>query len=525
MKIRLIKLLLLALPLTVLTHAAPMNVLLICVDDFRPMITSYGDKTVTTPNIDKLAERSISFERAYCQEAICHASRASLYTGYRPMRVRDDLPLKEEYLKKSKGASYDFRGKVDEAFKDTDTGTLFRLFKKHGYHTMTLGKIYHHGYDDADLGIDRKDYYYPETNVGNLPGYEPKDWHMLHLDYLTPENIAIYNKHRMGKPWECADVEDNAYMDGKLAEEAVRRLKTASEENKPFFMAVGFVKPHLPFNAPKKYWDMHPYDTIQLPDTYRRTEGAPHWAYKDFWELGSYFDAMYDGKEWRKDGYKPEDARKLIQGYRACVSYTDAQVGKVLDALQTFGLADNTIVAFYSDHGFKLGEHANFGKHANWEIDTRVPLMVHDPRMPEDKQGRTSRSLVELIDLYPTLCELTEVTTPEHVEGKSLVPVLNNPDAPFKNAAFSQFPRVYGANMMGYTMRTENFRYTEWRWIADYEDHRAGELDVIDGRPSIELYDHRVDPDEMRNLAFDPEYADVVKQLATQMDHGWGWRN
>jgi arylsulfatase A-like enzyme len=411
------------------------NVLLIAVDDLRPDLGCYGHPEAKTPNIDALAKRGMVFRRAYCQQAVCSPSRTSLLTGLRPDSTR----------------VYD----LQTHFRDTipDVITLPQHFKDHGYHAVGMGKIFHGGLDDA------KSWSEPHKN-GSAPGYVLAE---------NQERIAAgrakakaagkkgkaANRAGRGAAFEMADVPDNAYHDGSLAEMAVAKLGELKSKDQPFFLAVGFLKPHLPFNAPKKYWDLYDPAKLALPTNRQRPEGAPPFALTDFGELRSYHGIPQEGPV-------PDDlARQLIHAYRAATSYTDANIGRVLDELARQGLADSTIVVLWGDHGWKLGEHGAWCKHTNYELDTRSTLIVSAPGVKT--AGQACDRLVEFIDIYPTLCDLAGLPLPRHLHGKSMRPLLADPSQPIKEYAISQYPRTHqGTRLMGYSIRSEQARYVVW---------------------------------------------------------------
>ena len=304
-----------------------------------------------------------------------------------------------------------------------------------------------------------------------------------------------------GMVYECADVPDNTYQDGKVAELAVKTLRTISKKSEPFFLAVGFIKPHLPWVAPKKYWDMYDESKIALAPNPFYPKDAPDYAIR-----------KYDGEIYKYGGMvaKGQDApdelaRKLRHAYYACVSYSDAQVGLVLDELKRLGLDKNTIIVLWGDHGWKLGEHKAWGKHSNVENDVNAPLILSAPGMKA--AGTHSDALVEFVDIYPTLCELAGLSLPNHLEGMSLKPLLDDPKRAWKSAAFSQYPRN---EWMGYSMRTDRYRFTAW---VDAKDHWK-----VD---ATELYDHQNDPQENHNIAAKPENAALVKELTAKLNAGW----
>jgi iduronate 2-sulfatase len=449
------------------------NVLMIAVDDLRCELGCYGAAHMVTPHFDRLAASGTLFNRAYCQVAVCNPSRASLMSGLRP----DTLQCHD--------LNTDMRVRLQ------DLVTLPQHFIGHGYAAQGLGKIYHLGHGRSDDPAS--------WNRPNLANRWRRDLYALESNRAlnrqnqaassgraTPE-LAAAGQYRNGPSWEIADVPDDAYTDGAIANAAVDLLGSYGRD--PFFLAVGFHKPHLPFNAPKKYWDLYDPKDIDLPPQSDWPEGMPTVAGANWGELRVYEGIPFQG------GLDRDQAIRLIHGYRACVSYIDAQLGKLLDALDANGLADETIVALWGDHGFKLGDYGSWCKHTNFEIDTRAPLIIRAPGMPA---GGVCHGLVEFIDLYPTLTELANLPLRPELEGASLAPQLQNPAALSRSFALSQFPR--GAQRMGYSLRTDSHRFTRWQ--------------NVDTRQLLgaELYDHRSDPGETRNLladrpANDPELA------------------
>jgi arylsulfatase A-like enzyme len=458
-----------------LSGAERPNVLFIAVDDLRPELGCYGKSSIHSPNIDRLAATGVRFEHAYCQQAVCGATRNSLLSGLRP----DTTGIY--------GNSKSFR----EVFPDLVA--LPQQFKNHGYTSIGMGKIYH-----------QND---PLSWSEPLP---PPDY----MVWLRPENIETKKRREKearergltgkqlgraarGPAAEMADVPDNAYPEGQLTERALAKLNEF--KNEPFFLAVGFVRPHLPFNCPKKYWDLYDRDEIELPEPQSPPKDAPSIALTNWSEMRSYAGIPKSGP------VSDEQALELIHGYRACVSYVDAQIGRLLDELDRLKLADNTIVILWGDHGWKLGDWGMWCKHTNFELDTHVPMIVRAPGAPGN--GQSCPALVEYVDIYPSLCELSGLPLPEHLEGKSFAPLLNDPDRPWKPAAFSQYPR--GANM-GYSMRTARYRFTLWVDQATREKTEA-----------IELYDFQVDPRGSVNRASDPEYGETIGQLSAQLKSTW----
>jgi arylsulfatase A-like enzyme len=310
-----------------------------------------------------------------------------------------------------------------------------------------------------------------------------------------------------GPAWEAPDVADNVLCDGKTADRAIRRLGKFKEQRTPFFLAVGFLKPHLPFVAPKRYHDLYPLESIELPSNRFPPKDCPRLALTNSPELRGYSDVPDTGPI-------PEDLmRRLIRAYRACASYTDAQVGRLLDELDRLGLRENTVVVLWGDHGWHLGEHDIWGKMTTFEIATRVPMIISAPG--QKQAAAKTDALSEFVDIYPTLCELCELSLPERLEGTSLVPVMNEPGRPWKTAAFSQYPRPGGIPLedrirqMGYSMRTDRYRYTEWR------NRKTGKV------LARELYDYETDPQGNVNIANDPANKELVERLGRQLSEGW----
>ena len=457
------------------------NVLFIAVDDLRPELGCYGDPLVQSPHIDRLAAGGMRFDRAYCQQAICMSSRASLLSGYRP----------------DKAGIYR-NGALFSAIPDALT--LNQHFANNGYETISLGKIYHHRSDYAKgwtLG------HFLPMDGAYLPMEKRGEW--FGRGYLSEAAMRTAREHDrnneggrrgMGPAFESPDVADDAYPDGFVARHAIEQLRKL--KGKPFFMATGFYKPHLPFNAPKKYWDLYDPQEIKVAENPFAPRGAPRMAATGWGELRGYYGMPLKGP------MSDELARDLIHGYYACVSYTDAMIGRVLDELEQLGLADNTVVVLWGDHGWKLGEHGMWCKHTNFEIDTRVPLIL---RVPGSKtKGQSTKALVELVDLYPTLCELCGLELPKHLEGTSMAPLIEDPQRSWKQAAFSQYPR---SKAMGYSMRTDRYRYTEWRNQASSK--------VV----ARELYDLEVDPASNQNIADDADQSALVQSLASQLSKGY----
>jgi iduronate 2-sulfatase len=462
------------------------NVLFLAIDDLRPELGCYGHPIVKSPNIDKLAKNGVTFDRTYCQQAVCGPTRASLLTGRRPDTTK----------------VYDLKTHIRQTMPDVVT--LQQHFKNNGYFSEGIGKLFHVNLED-------------EASY-SVPHVYPKG-----ASYALEENLKMLResgkvtddtgnnaestgaKRMRAHATECADVSDDTYIDGQTAVlgiEALKRLAvkaTAANEKdrQPFFLGLGFRKPHLPFCAPKKYWDL--YDRSKIPMPYPdKPKNAPDIAFTTWGELRSYSDIPDVGP------CDEATTRELIHGYYACVSYTDAMVGRVLDELDRLNLRKDTVVIVWGDHGWKLGEYSQWSKHTNFELDTHVPMIIADPDHPK---GVRVNALTEFVDIYPTLSELCGLPLPEGLEGTSMVPLLENSKKAWKKAAFSQYPRP--KNMMGYSMRTDQYRYTEWL------DQKSGDVKFR------ELYDLKNDPLCKESIVDKPESAKLVAKLHEQMKAGW----
>ncbi len=417
---------LLVIDSTTEAQAPQKNVLFIGVDDLRVELGCYGDDFMKTPNIDALAKQGFLFERAYCQQAICAASRISLLTGMRPDTT----------------GVYDLNHPLNKTLPDAMS--MPRFFKQNGYRTISLGKIYHHGNDDKA--------FWDVLDACSMPAYAAPDT-LAAIGDLTKQAKARKLKGKelrqatKGPAYENGDVSDSTYTDGVIADNAIEQLR--QKDDRPFFLAVGFKKPHLPLVAPKKYWDMYDPSEIKIPSR-QSPQGAAEQATTSWGELRAYAGIPAKGD------LSDEQTRLMIHAYRACVSYVDAQVGRVLAELDRQGLRENTIIVFWSDHGWKIGDYGDWCKHTNFELDTHVPLIFSGPGIPNETR---SIALVEYIDIYPTLSQWCGLPTPKTCEGTSLLPIFADPSLTTKQAALSQYPR----GGMGYSIRSGQWRYTQWR--------------------------------------------------------------
>jgi arylsulfatase A-like enzyme len=497
------------------------NILFIAVDDLKPVLGCYGDKMVKTPNIDRLAKRGTVFLRNYCQQAVCGPTRASLMTGMRPDYTR----------------VWDLKTKM----RDVNPGILSlpQHFVSQGYSTQGIGKIYDSRCVDDDLDQPswsvpfhkRSDKYYSAATGKPEGQYQDPVTRALFRKFIA-EGIAKglkgkelndYAGNLIKPSVECADVPDNAYVDGANARHARDILAGLADERKPFFLAVGFLKPHLPFVAPKKYWDMYKREEMPMARFQQKAKNGPEIGYHTAGELLAYTDipplATFSDQKVGMD--LPESKQKeLIHGYYAATSYTDAQVGILLDALDSLGLSQNTIVVLWGDHGWHLGDHNLWCKHTNFEQATHAPLLISAPGI----KSSMTKSPSEFIDIFPTLCELTGTEIPEHLDGISLVPMMKNPRASVKEFSVSQYPRPANklenarlgwsdGEYMGYSIRTTQYRYTLWMKNSFRSSKNFSRELVV----ASELYDYSMDPDETVNIVQEEKYKNLARELDNKL--------
>jgi arylsulfatase A-like enzyme len=486
------------------TSTARPNVLFIAVDDLRPELGCYGKDYMKTPNIDALSKTGMVFEHAYCQQAVCSPSRSSLLTGTRP----DTTQVWDLFTH--------FRTALPNVV------TVQQNFMNQGYFVQGMGKIFHGGYNDpaswtVPWVTPAAPIYVAAESLRVSPlktEAEPDDTVKQTMDKEHPKKKkkkALASDEdgpgTRGPAFEHANVPDNTYQDGKVADLAIETLNQLKNKKEPFFLAVGFIKPHLPWVAPQKYWDMYDESKIALAPNPFLAKDSPSYAVNpNDGEIRHYHGIPASGP------FSDDLARQLKHAYYAGVSYTDAQVGRVMAELDRLGLRDNTIVVLWGDHGWKLGEHSGWGKHTNVENDTNAPLILSAPNMKA--KGTHSTALVEFVDIYPTLSDLAGLSIPSTVEGLSFKPLLDNPNLPWKKAAFSQYPRATGKTgagaLMGYSMRTARYRFTVWVARKDHSKVDA-----------IELYDHETDPQENVNIANLPENKALVADLMLEWKAGW----
>ncbi|MBN2449001.1 MAG: sulfatase [Lentisphaeria bacterium] len=468
------------------TAPPPWNVLFLAVDDLRSQMGCYGQTWMSTPNLDRLAATGFVFTRAYCQQAVCNPSRASLLTGCRP-DTTGVTDLKTH-----------FRAALPAVV------TLPQLFRQHGYLVRGMGKIFHRGLNDPaswsvpwqSRGIGPE---IPVDHAGDFFTPEGVAW----MRTAAAEAAAAGRRKAKALPWESPDVPDDYMEDGRLANLAVEALGEMRERGQPFFLAVGFHKPHLPFTVPRRYHALYAPERIPLAPNPLPPRDVPACALSNWVELRGYHGIPDTGP------LSDELARQAVHHYCACVSYVDAQIGRVVDALGRLGLRDTTVIVLWGDHGWKLGEHGEWCKHTNFETDTNAPLIVSIPG--RRGAGQRTAALVEFVDIYPSLAELCGLPLPAHLEGTSFVPLLHAPDRAWKRAAFSQYPRSteeFG-RLMGYSMRTPRYRFTQWK--------KVGGGEVV----GLELYDHDTDPGETVNIAGLPASAARIRELTAMADAGW----
>ena len=431
--------------------SAKPNILFIAIDDMKPLISCYGDKVAITPNIDRIASKGTVFLNNQCQWPVCGPTRASIMTGLRP---------------ESNGVM-NLKTKMRDI--NPDIITLPQYFKENGYETVARGKVYD-----------------PRCVEGGRKTDDPESWT---IPYYCPPGMKVDGKPVMLSP----DVKDDELIDGRICEEGIKMIKRLSNKDKPFFIAVGFKKPHLPFIAPKKYWDMYDSKKIELATFQQPAKGVD--ASHNYHHSDEF--RGYDGVP--KEGpIPPELQKRAIHAYYACVTYIDTQIGKLLDALKEQGVEKNTIICLWGDHGWHLGDHGMWGKHTTLEQAARAPLIIYAPSI---QGGTKTDSPTEFLDIYPTLCELAGLPLPSHLQGKSLLPILKDPEAMVKPGAITNFRR----KGFGYSFRDKRYRYVEWINPATKK--------IV----ARELYDYNKDPLETVDLSKNPEYKDVMIKLQKEL--------
>jgi arylsulfatase A-like enzyme len=487
------------------------NVLFIAIDDLKPMLGCYGESHIHSPNIDKLALSGTVFLSNYCQQAVCAPTRASLLTGQRPdyTQIWDLKTL--------------IRDKVPNIL------TLPQYFRQQGYTTSGIGKVFDSRSVDKNsdevswsipyLKLEKDDFakgfnkpfnnYYQSQELIRLIGSFREEGIKNGLKGKELEDF-VENGHR--PLYEAIDVPDDAYIDGANTLKAIQQIKKLKTEGNPFFMAVGLTKPHLPFVAPKKYWDQYDRSSLKLAAFQSLSAGTPEFAFQASNELVNQY--ILPSGERMPTGYSPKSEelqRLLLHGYYASVSYTDAQIGLLLTTLKEQGLDKNTIIVLWGDHGWHLGDHTMWAKHSNFEQATKAPLLISSPGF---KGGQKVKSISEFVDVFPTLADLAGLEIPKGLAGKSLVPAMKNPSIKIKDFAQSQYPRL-NDQAMGYAIRTEQFRMVTW-FKGDFHQTKINSNNPVIG---LELYDYKKDPLEKENLALKVEYASILKQHQEILTH------
>ena len=499
------------------------NVLFVAVDDLKPILGCYGDALIKTPNIDRLAKMGTVFNNNYCQQAVCGPTRASIMTGLRP-----DLTK-----------IWDLKTALREV--NPDIVSIPQYFVSQGYSSQGIGKVYDPRNVDKDT--DKKSWsvpyyktdnkYYPSAyGVPALGYYQLPETKLLAEKYLNEAIAKGMNKKdaedyaltKIKPSVESADVPDNAYNDGANILQAKDVLARLKNDKNPFFFAVGIARPHLPFVAPKKYWDLYNRADMPIAPFQEKAKDALDIAYHKASEIKSYTDissliSYTDQKDYGIT-FPVEKQKELIHGYYASVSYTDAQIGILLNTLDSLGLTKNTIIVLWGDHGWHLGDHNLWCKHTDFEQATHAPLIISSPYI----KPSNTKSISEFVDVFPTLCELADLKIPNNLSGKSLVPIMKNPSLSLKEYAVSQYPRSENkvelarlgyadANFMGYSIRTKRYRYT--LWMKDkFKSTQAFDKNLVVG---AELYDYEKDPNETINFAKDKKYQKVSTEMNAKM--------
>lgn len=457
------------------------NILFVLIDDLRPELSPYGAEHMHTPNFERLSQQSVRFERAYTQQAVCLPARISLFSGQYP-QTTGVTTLQDKFWQLHENPL-----------------TLTRLLRENGYRTIGMGKIYH------DEQWREWDDWTEMMNISDV----------LKSRYASPESeaaLAELEKQARalgleGKEYrqfvrldavERTYGSDDRYHDIAMTQLAIEKVRKYAKDETPFFLSVGYRKPHLPFVAPKRYWDLYNREALPVPAQPTSPERAPPIALTEWGELRAFKGIPARGP------IHQELAQELVHGYLACVSMIDDQIGRLLNVLEEENLMDNTIIVVWGDHGWKLGDLGMWCKHTNYEIDVRIPLFIRLPK--EQTGGSATYHITETIDIFPTICELVGLAIPSGCEGKSLLPVLRNPTAPSDEVAYAEFQRT--GQITGFSVRTAQFRYTEWIQMKNGEVY------------ATELYDLARDPNESTNIAGLPETASTIATLAPLLHAG-----
>lgn len=485
------------------------NILFLSIDDLRPELGFYGNEEIITPNFDAFAEVSSVMLNTHCQAAVCAPSRASALLGYRPDSTR----------------VWHLGDKFREI--NPDAVTMPQYFHKAGYYTVNIGKIFHNFMPDS-VSWDEPDLRpYPYNTEDHRYRDAETYWH-------TEESIRIQTETRnelletvdsprklyadgwnRGPAIEIADLPDSTYYDDKQISLAIQTMARLKDKDQPFFLGLGLFRPHLPFVVPQKYWDMYPPGSVSPAPNPKLPKNSPVMAANANYELKFY----HNPHEIRRPEEAPlpsEYADSLRRGYYASVSFIDAQLGRLIEGLKELGLYENTIIVIWGDHGWKLGDHNGWGKQTNFRIDTQVPLIV---KAANQSKGQRIEALTELVDMFPTICDLAGVEKADYLQGTSLVPLFENPKLEWKPAVFTQFRRrphisKDGKEYMGYSMQTKKYHYVEW-YTWDNQKKVKGDF------AAVELYDHSNDLYETVNIAGEAENKALIEELSQQLKTGW----
>lgn len=484
------------------------NILFISIDDLRPTLGSYGDSIAITPNIDQLAAEGMTFRQTFAQVAVCAPSRASLMTGLRPDSTRV--------------------WHLGDKFRDIKPNavTMPQHFSKFGYYTVNLGKIFHNymadsiSWDEPDLRPARY----------KQPDWLKRDGETFYISEEVNRSQAIKRDSLLrlrpvryadgwntGPAWEAAAVHDTMYYDGAQTELAKKTLTRLAKKDKPFYMGLGYFRPHLPFTVPKKYWDLYDLEKIPLAANPNVPKNAPGFTMNSMYELRHYDGFNLIGHPQSSYKMSEDTSRILKHGYYASVSYVDALLGNLIAHMKEIGIYDNTIIIIWGDHGWKLGDHNSWGKMTNYNIDLQVPMIIRYPN--QENRGVQTFEITELIDMFPSLCELAGIEVPDYIQGTSFAPLIKDPKRAWKDAAFSQFhrrPKVSadGNRYMGYSINTKKYHYIEW-YTWNHKTGTRGEL------KDIELYDRENDPNETANIATQKSLSKVIEELSKKLAGGW----
>ncbi len=462
------------------------NILFISVDDLNTTIGYYGNAQIKTPQIDKLASQGTAFVNNHCQQALCGPSRASILSGLRP----------------DNGKIWELFTQVREA--NPSMVSIPEHLRKFGYETGGSGKVF-----DGSTVDDKRD-----SLSWSIPFVKPKGTRWLEhteIDRFSGVNTGVKNV-----PFEAPDQPESEFLDAKIVDEGIKLLDTMAKGNKPFFLAVGIKKPHLPFVAPKKYWDLYNRDSIKIAKVQEFPKSIPYFHFQPSWELRSGYAPIP-----KNDPLPIAMQKELKHGYYACISHADNQVGRLLDALDELGLRENTIVVLWSDHGYHLGDHAMWNKFTNLEQATATPLLISAPGYTLNNK---TKSPTELVDVFPTLCDLLGIEKPKNLDGKSLVPILKNGKEKVKEFAMTQYHRTTkeGVKLEGYSIRTEHYRYTEW--VKEMFKNGEGKYDSKNVF-ATEFYDYKKNLLDTENLINNKNYKIIIDSMKVHMTNYFRYEN